>query len=263
MTQHAPKALWFLAAVNLLIAGCTGTPMPIPPSIESERLAVQEAEPEDPCPEGDCIYMIGEAGATEASSVLLAHRMRPFEPEPIPEMPMMALTHVDESGRFEVLLQGPAEGLLRVLVHGAEGTIASTLEILPGDPGTPRAVNTIGDEWPDTCLVADSTEIDFGTVLEGETETRIVQIENVCDELVFFFDHYIVGDPEPMSEWTFGVMNRAMELEPHTVTTFVVAFWPTDVAEFRAGLFITAERPEDPGFFMVSIPVRGVAVARE
>lgn len=262
MMQHAPKTLWHLTMTALLIAGCTGSPMPIPPSLESERIAVQEAEPGDPCPEGDCIYMIGDAEATEANAVLLAHRVRPVE-FMVPEMPSLALTHVDEMGRFEVLLHGPAEGILRVLIHGEEGTLARNLEILPGEPGTPRAVAELAEEWPDTCLVPDTTEIDFGSVTDGETATAVVQVENTCDEMVFLHDHFVLADPEPESEWTFGVLARAPVLEPHAVMSVVVAFWPSDVAEYRGALFIFGEGdlPGEP--FLMSIPVRGVSTPRE
>lgn len=244
------------------VAGCTGTPMPIPPSLESERLELESFREEYPCLGEECALLVAAEGATEPNAVVIAHRLGGFDiPEPFE--PMVETTRADEAGGFGVLFQGTREGLYRLIIQGDSGALARNLAAVPGDPDTPWPVVAVEDEWPESCLAIVPDAIDFGDVVDGDAATAVVELENRCDAPLFLVELFVTGEPEGVIERSFGVLPQAPELEPRGVTPAVVAFWPRDPLEFRGALIVQAEEGPIPGVQIMSIPVRGRATARE
>jgi hypothetical protein len=233
--------------------------MPIPPSLDPDRVSLLGLGPEVPCPEGECVELIGDEGATDPEAVLIAHRLLPIEPD----LTRPEIMRANELGAFEILLGGPPEGVFRMVIHGEEGAIVRNLEAVVGDPGTPWPVIELDEPPPELCLTISGSAIDFGAVPVGGTATAVIELENTCEELVFLSSLYVVADPEPESGESFGAMAQINDLAPGEVTPVVVAFWPRRVDLYRGALIIEAEIPFSGLPVLLSHPVRGEATSPE
>ncbi len=238
---HRATALLLLA---LYAGGCTGTPMPIPPSLNPERLSVTEDVDLCPEPELTCSVFAGDEGATEPGALIMAHHIYPM-------MPFEEALFIEESdplGGFEGVLEGPVDGgPIRVIAHGQAGSITRDFTIDESVEPMIGAPSCVDFATPET--------VDLGAVAIGETATATVAIHNDCDDAVEIIEAYVAT---LTGSETFGSLVQNHRIEPHSSTGLLVAFWPTTVEDDHLGaLMVHVFAIEDE--MLLSAAVRGRA----
>jgi hypothetical protein len=245
-----------------LVAGCVGTPMPIPPSLQEDQVTLELAS--DPCPYqeemgGECVAISGGAGAVEAGATLI---ITPLFPPVTPFDAPFAIAIADARGAFDVPSLGASpESGFRTIVHAAASTEVLNLFADTGAP-PPWPVEARSDEEAGVCLALSPSAVDFGSVAVGATATGLVRVTNTCAEARTFYVNWIASSPEGAVQPPFGALSRYAELAQDESVDVVVAFWPEEVADFVGAIVFDSTGVSGGAETLVSVAVRGRAFDR-
>jgi hypothetical protein len=245
-----------------LAAGCVGTPMPIPPSIEPDQITLELTE--EPCPYQEemgteCVAISGRAGAVEAGATLI---INPLFPEMTPFDTPYAIALADADGAFVVPALGASpESGFRTVVHDAETTEVVNL-FADTSAEQPWPVDVRTDEEAGVCLTFSPGIVDFGSVAVGSTATSIVRVTNTCVEARVFSMNWVASSPAGAVQAPFGALSRYAELEQDESVDVVVAFWPEEADDFVGAVVFDSTGVSGGAETLLSVAVRGRAVAR-
>lgn len=244
-----------LALAALAVAGCTGTPMPIPPSFTPERMAATPVEDTPECAEG-CVAFEGLEGVTDPGNVVVLHRLEAMREVP-PELAPSALAIADAAGNFFLTLGGGPDGSFRAIVHGDDGFVVSNFTLDTGvEPWTPAPIEDAGLA---ECIGVSPPQLDFGVLPVGGTETEVVVVRNGCGSDVVLEDVGVIAPPASDGEPAYDAMVRRTVLTPGESTSVVVAYWPGEAGPHRGALIFVTQYPDRAVTLLPSIPVRGEA----
>lgn len=244
-----------------LVAGCVGTPMPIPPSLQEDQVTLSLAA--EPCPYEEmgteCVAIAGRAGAVEAGATLI---INPLFPAVTPFDVPYAIALADENGAFEVpaLIASPESGF-RTIVHTSASTEVANL-FADTDAESPWPVEVRTDEEAGVCLALSPNALDFGSVAVDGTATALVRVTNTCAEARTFYTSWVASSPAGVVQPPFGALSRYAELAQDESVDVVIAFWPEEVEDFFGAIVFDSTGISGGAETLVSVAVRGRAVAR-
>ena len=240
-----------------LVVGCTGTPMPIPPSFHPDGLVITETEPTGEC-QPTCVQFQSGTGTTENASFVTVHRRRWADPS---AFPYVVSAPVAGDGSFTVSLGGTAPGPYRIVLYGPEGVTSVDVDSdLQGQP--PYPVREVSPrDGPGGCLTVSPDVIDFGTVELGSTSAAVVELTNGCAEEVTLAGAEVAESPPDATgmNGSFGVAMRYLALPAGGTTSTVVAYWPTSATMHQAVLLLQLQDPTFAEIVFASVPLRGQA----
>ncbi len=257
LIKNIVRSMAALLTIVALSISCTGTPMPIPPSLDVEQFAIESISQDCPDFGLECISISGAEGAAEPGAVLLIHSLHGdfFEVDPFFEFLV-----ADVQGAFETVVSGQPDGIYRLIAHTHDASLVTNMRADTTGP-EPWPIDFLDDEEAGNCLSYNPELLDFGSLDVGETSTQMVELENNCGVAITELQAYTRNYPDISTAEAFESLIRFGDLEPGEATDVVVVFWPErEGDQFGAVVVRFVGYAADDSF--LSIPIRGQAISR-